>query len=518
MHVDCNLAAGRADWNPRIARRIFSSMEGVPPEVLDGLADRYRLEAVVGRGGMATVYRAADVKHARRVAVKILRPDLAASIGTERFLREIEIAAQLSHPHILPLYDSGEVGGVLYYVMPFVDGDSLRDVLNRLALMDLRGALEIVRRVADALDYAHRRGVVHRDIKPENILLPDGHAVVADFGIAKALSEAGRAPMTRTGIVVGTPGYMSPEQAAGLAELDARTDVYSLGVVAYEMLMGGLPGAWISEQSLRRGRFLDAPPEHRARLDRLPGGMERVLVQALAVRREDRFHTPAEFAAALECPEDPVLGVGRASDAALGRAVPAPVGETRGPVSADRPQSQAFGPTLLVVERELAGELPAAAFPLLLEEIRATFGVTGHAGGTDRSLLWTARRPKQPVNLMDWEALMTSETHAPQVLVRVVSNQGRTRIRAEQKLEATAGGVYGGIVAAGGLGLSAAAIAGSVAFFGDPFAGIMGAFLFLLPGSYLVARVIYTSIASSKRAALQSLVERLADHCEVLAR
>src|SRR3972149_6641388 len=185
---------------------------------------------------MAIVYLAQDLKHRRRVAIKVLRPDLVPTLGPDRFLREIEIAARLTHPHILPLHDSGEAGGLLYYVMPFIEGESLRGLMSRLGLMDLPGALEVTRRVADALDYAHRQGVLHRDIKPENILLPEGQAVVADFGIAKAVSTAGGAELTRTGVALGTPGYMSPEQAAGSTDLDARTDVYSLGGGTYEMV------------------------------------------------------------------------------------------------------------------------------------------------------------------------------------------------------------------------------------------------------------------------------------------
>jgi eukaryotic-like serine/threonine-protein kinase len=212
----------------------------LPQQLTTALADRYRIDRELGAGGMATVYLAEDLKHHRKVAIKVLKPDLAASLGADRFLREIETTANLRHPHILPLYDSGAAGEFLFYVMPFVEGESLRDRLTRERQLPLDDALRIAREVADALGYAHSRGVVHRDIKPENILLENGHAVVADFGIARALSAAGGDRLTQTGLAVGTPVYMSPEQAAADADIDGRSDLYSLGCVLYEML-GGQP-------------------------------------------------------------------------------------------------------------------------------------------------------------------------------------------------------------------------------------------------------------------------------------
>jgi len=202
------------------------------------LAGRYRIESELGAGGMATVYLAQDLKHRRQVAIKVLKPELASVLGPERFLREIEIAAQLTHPHILPLYDSGEAEGLLYYVMPYVEGESLRDRITREKQLPLDDALQVARETADALSYAHSHGVIHRDIKPENILLESGHAVVADFGIARAISAAGGERLTETGLAVGTPAYMSPEQAAGEKNLDGRSDLYALGCVLYEMLAG----------------------------------------------------------------------------------------------------------------------------------------------------------------------------------------------------------------------------------------------------------------------------------------
>ena len=205
------------------------------------LSERYRIERELGRGGMATVYLAEDLKHRRKVAVKVLAPELGETLGASRFLREIEIAARLNHPHILPLHESGSAGELLYYVMPYVEGESLRQRLEREKQLPVADALRIAHEVADALDYAHRRGVVHRDIKPENILLEEQHAVVADFGIARAIVATGGEKLTTTGLVIGTPVYMSPEQVAGSTDLDGRSDVYSLACVTYEMLVGQPP-------------------------------------------------------------------------------------------------------------------------------------------------------------------------------------------------------------------------------------------------------------------------------------
>ncbi len=271
-------------------------------DVLDvlqrALGDRYAFERPIGRGGMATVYLARDRKHDRQVAVKVMHPQLAASLGSQRFLQEIAIAARIAHPHIVPLFDSGQCDGLLYYVMPYIAGDSLRGLMRR-APADLDTAVRITRQAADALDHAHQLGVVHRDIKPENILLAGDHAYVADFGVAKAVHAAGGQALTRTGFPLGTPGYMSPEQAAGLRDLDARTDVFGLACVCYELLVGEPPGLWVTDEAVRVGRFLDAEPEHRRALDGLPGRVEQVLCRALALRREHRFETPGAFAAAL---------------------------------------------------------------------------------------------------------------------------------------------------------------------------------------------------------------------------
>ncbi len=266
----------------------------VPADLAAALADRYELRRVLGRGGMATVYLAHDGKHHRDVALKVLLPVLAVFLGVERFLKEIRIAARLTHPNILALYDSGEASGFLYYVMPYLGGAALRQRIEagRLAVDE---TLAIAAPVADALSYAHRMGIYHRDIKPENILFLQGHPIVADFGIAKAIRTAGGANLTRTGLPLGTPGYMSPEQAAGLADLDERTDVYSLAVVIYEMLVGQIPppGRWPTEEALAAGRFLDAPASHRDRLTEAGRVVEGALVRGLAIRRDQRTATPA---------------------------------------------------------------------------------------------------------------------------------------------------------------------------------------------------------------------------------
>ena len=259
--------------------------QATPEEAPSGaLTDRYVIERELGSGGMAIVYLAEDLKHHRKVAVKVLRPELAAALGAERFLREIEIAARLQHPHILPLHDSGEAEGVLYYVMPYVEGESLRDRLNRETQLPLEDALQIAREVADALGYAHSHQVIHRDIKPENVLLSGGHAVVADFGIARAISAAGGEQLTQTGLAMGTPAYMSPEQAMGKAQLDARSDLYSLGCVLYEMLAGEPPFAGASAEAIIARRLTESAPGLHAVRDTVPDPVEQVVTKALAIR------------------------------------------------------------------------------------------------------------------------------------------------------------------------------------------------------------------------------------------
>ena len=276
------------------------------------LADRYRFEEgahggahLLGQGGMATVYLAEDLKHQRKVAIKVLRPELAASLGPERFLREISITARFDHPNILPLLDSGEAAGVLYYIMPFVEGESLRDRLTRQKQLPLDEALRIAREVADALGYAHAREVIHRDIKPENILLSAGHARVADFGIARAITEAGGDRLTETGLAIGTPTYMSPEQSLGERDLDGRSDLYALGCVLYEMLAGEPPYTGSTAQAVVAKRMTQAVPSVRVLRETVPAAVDRAITIVLAKSPADRFPSATDLVAALSVVHDP---------------------------------------------------------------------------------------------------------------------------------------------------------------------------------------------------------------------
>ena len=262
------------------------------------LADRYRIERELGRGGMATVYLAQDLRHDRPVALKVLHPDLASTLGPDRFQREIRLAARLQHPHVLGVHDSGETGGYLWFTMPYVEGESLRNRLERERQLPLDEAVRIAREAADALEYAHKHGVVHRDIKPENILLSSGHALVADFGIARAVSD-GQAGLTGTGMIVGTPAYMSPEQASGERQVDGRADLYALGCVLYEMLAGEPPFTGPTAQAVISRALTDSPrPLHSVR-QTVPSALDLVLAKAMAKVPADRYATAAEFARAL---------------------------------------------------------------------------------------------------------------------------------------------------------------------------------------------------------------------------
>ncbi len=266
------------------------------------MAERYAIQHEVGRGGMATVYLAEDLRHRRPVAVKVLHPDLALSVGSERFLREIQIAARLQHPHIVPLYDSGQAGDLLYYVMPYVEGESLRQRLERERQLPLEDALRVARAVAAALDYAHRQKIIHRDIKPENVMLHDGEAMVTDFGIAKAVTAAGADGLTQTGTTVGTPVYMSPEQAAGEDDLDGRSDIYSLGAILFEMLGGVAPFTGPTVQAIMAKLFTEPVPSLRDFREETPEWLEQTVQKALATDPADRFETASQMAQALTWP------------------------------------------------------------------------------------------------------------------------------------------------------------------------------------------------------------------------
>jgi len=321
-------------------------MDQVLAGLQSALEGRYTLERELGRGGMATVYLAHDLRHDRPVALKVLHPELAATLGPERFLREIKLAARLQHPHILPLFDSDETDGRLWYTMPCAEGESLRERLRRERQLPVAEAMRIAREVALALDYAHRHYVIHRDIKPENILLSDGQALVADFGIARALGAAGGERLTETGLALGTAAYMSPEQAAGQRDLDGRTDLYSLGCVLYEMLAGEPPFTGPTAQAVLAKRLVEPVP-HLSTVREVPLALEQVVTRALARTPTDRFSTAVELAEALATvPTDRLRSTGEFTEArGHGAAATVPVSRLR----ARRPVLLALGAVLLAL-------------------------------------------------------------------------------------------------------------------------------------------------------------------------
>ncbi|HEV8151137.1 MAG TPA: serine/threonine-protein kinase, partial [Gemmatimonadales bacterium] len=321
------------------------------------LAGRYAIERELGQGGMATVYLARDLRHDRSVALKVLRPELAAVIGAERFLQEIRVTAGLQHPHILPLHDSGEIEHFLYYVMPYVEGESLRERLTRERQLAIDDAVRIATEAASALAYAHGRGVIHRDIKPENILLASGAsgaAVVADFGIARAVTAAGGGRLTETGLSLGTPQYMSPEQATADRELDGRSDVYALGCVVYEMLTGEPPHTGPTTQSVIAKLLTEDPRPLRSGRPSVPAHVAGAVHKALARLPADRFRGAAEFAEALTRP-----GAFRAVEAA--REVRAVEPVNRGWKFAALVAMAALTALLLWIVLRPAAELPAGS-------------------------------------------------------------------------------------------------------------------------------------------------------------
>ena len=508
----------------------------IPPDLAAALADRYVLRRVLGRGGMATVYLADDNKHHRAVALKVLLPGLAAFLGVERFLKEIQIAARLQHPHILTLHDSGEAGGFLYYVMPYIEGASLRQQLEgppRRALSQPQ-ALAIAEPVADALSYAHRMGVLHRDIKPENILFSQGHPIVADFGIAKAVSTAGGANLTRTGFPVGTPGYMSPEQAAGLTELDERTDVYSLAVVIYEMLVGDVPGRWPTEDAVRAGRFLEASASHRTRLTSIGPRVEGALVRGLAIRHDQRTATTSALIEELTRGEagprrrydkDEVQAIVKratemeasnktASGAMTLGGVEALAGEVGVAPEVVRAAADAFqapyvtpeslapnrtnkwvsGPTEIFFERVVDGELPESEYATVVEEIRRVLRNAGQVSQFGRSFSWIAARG--PAIRRDLE-------------VAVSVRRGQTRITIQENMNQLIGAVYGGIgggMGGGGMGPIIGVGVGALHLVGAAVLTVIPVWLGI---TYLTARTVYRRTSTKRLRELDELVNRL---------
>ncbi len=304
---------------PHIPLARGSTIDPVPAGLATALHDRYRIDRELGAGGMATVYLAEDLKHRRKVAVKVLRPEMAAALGSERFLREITTTANLRHPHILPLYDSGESAGFLFYVMPYVVGESLRDRLAREGQIPIEEALRITREVAGALASAHAQGVVHRDIKPENIMLEQGQAILADFGIAR---EEGAERLTEHGLSIGTPTYMSPEQSLGETELDGRSDIYSLGCVLYEMLAGEPPYVGRTAQTIIAKRLRHPVPRVSTLRQTVALELEATVTRMLAKSPAERFASAAELVSALSGTPAPERLDASAPAARVGRPTP----------------------------------------------------------------------------------------------------------------------------------------------------------------------------------------------------
>lgn len=514
-------------------------MSQIPAELLAAVGDRYAIQRAIGRGGMATVYLARDQKHQRDVALKVVHPELAQTIGADRFLREIEIAARLQHPNILPLHDSCQDQECLYYVMPFVDGESLRQRLLRETRLPVDEAARITLEVADALSYAHRHGVLHRDVKPENVLLHEGHALVADFGIARAVRNAADPTLTRTGIAIGTPGYMSPEQAAGVRDLDERTDVYGLACVLYEMLVGETPGLWLTEEAVRLGRFIDASPEHRLQLDGLSGSLEQVLVKALALRLDDRYPSITALAAALRASgqrrerfserevrqiieraaedqaqhptEEGALSIGGVERvaaevgiaparvrAALDTAHPPKRPARAGP---ERTKWTWFlgRPVRIRIEREIDGEVSPSEFGPLIDEVRRTVGSVGHVSTLGRSLAWSTSAVGQGAGRS--------------VQLSITPRGGTTRLYIEEQLTNIAGGLFGGIMGGGGgsgLGLSFPLAIETLHM--PALAAVFAAIS--VGGSWGIARSIFVAVERRRRSELEDLADRLTDHVE----
>jgi serine/threonine protein kinase len=526
--------------------RPYIDVVTIPSELASALPERYELRSVLGRGGMATVYLAYDRKHQREVALKVLRPEVAASLGVERFLTEIQIVARLVHPHILTLHDSGvgarEAGGegFVYYVMPYIEGGSLRQRLESRRFADVDEVLMIAESVAGALSYAHRVGVLHRDIKPENILFAQDHPIVADFGIAKAVSTASSgARLTRTGISLGTPGYMSPEQAAGFTDVDERTDVYSLAVVVYEMLVGDIPGRWLTEDSVRSGRFQDAVPKHRARLAMCGNQIEGALARGLAVRPDQRTPTPAALiddlrgvaksgrrryrpdeideivkrASELEASNPTTSGsmtiggvesiardVGISPTLIRSAAKSIEPRTTSREIASNAPQPATTlnrvmgGPTRLRLDRVIEGELDESDYLALVDEIRRTIQNVGQVSQLGRSFTWTLSR---------------GASGGRDLEIAVSIRSGRTHIAIQENLVNLAGGIWGGVgggMGGGGMGPILGTLIGGMH---APELAIVVVPAWLAV-TFVTARTSYRLMTRRRYKTLEALIDRLA--------
>jgi hypothetical protein len=527
-------------------------MPDLPRRLNRALTGRYRLERILGEGGMATVWLAQDDRHGRPVAIKVLSEAVSAAMGTDRFLAEIRITARLNHPHVLPLLDSGEADGLLFSVMPLVTGESLRGLLTRHGHLSLDETLHVARQVASALDHAHRQGVVHRDVKPENILFSEGHAVVADFGIARAVSLAGPGYRTRTGFGVGTLGYMSPEQAAGRQDIDERADVFALAAMVYEMLVGSTPGGWMTEDALRMGRYLDAPDEHRGRLDGLPGRVEQVLVKAMAISPASRPASPGAFVEALEGAaqgtraltegqvrellrrateleaeaEDPAqaaadghaLTMGSLEQVAAEAGItptkvrqaareldlaeaPAPAAGhgSSPPVPAPPlpPRPAGKGMSFLHAGRVAVGEMDEDDHEVLVAEIQSRLGILGHVSTVGQTLTWSPATPGDD---------------ARKIVVTLQATEGHTQVQVEERLElagwrmmipawGAAGALIATLLTLVGLGLDI-----------DSFGALLIANAVV--GAFLVVNGVLWSTAKRRQPELDALADGLKDRIE----